>query len=100
MPAEYTLFNAALLVSPTGSVLTDPGPLCAGQRATLTCNITGGVALDWNYIDSSGTIRTYNRAGNVVPPSGPVEIYSWCGVHSVSADAHYLPLGVSDQLCG
>ena len=34
---------------PASSVLTDPGPLCDGQPATLTCNITGGSALNWGY---------------------------------------------------
>lgn len=36
-------------VSPGHSVLTDPGPLCAGEEAGLTCNITGGTLLAWDY---------------------------------------------------
>ncbi len=38
-----------LLLPLASSVLTDPGPLCTGQTATLTCNVTGGTRLNWNY---------------------------------------------------
>ena len=43
-----------MLVSPesVGSILTDPGPLCAGQTALLTCNVTGGTTLVWRYDNS------------------------------------------------
>ena len=69
------MFNVAMLVPSTDGVLTDPGPLCAGQTATLTCNITGGVFLEWNYVleGENGRIPTYDSARNVFPPSGPVE---------------------------
>ena len=38
----------SLLPSISG-LLTDPGPLCPGDMATLTCNITGGLAQQWRY---------------------------------------------------
>ena len=40
-------------LSPVGSILTGPGPLCAGHTALLTCNVTGGIALLWTYDDST-----------------------------------------------
>ena len=39
---------SVLLVSPVGSVLTDPGPLCAGRTVVLNC--TGGQGHDWMYL--------------------------------------------------
>ena len=40
-------------VSPvSGQLLTDPGPLCAGETVTLTCDISGGIGtnlLTWSY---------------------------------------------------
>ena len=40
-------------VSPVSSqLLTDPGPLCAGETVTLTCDISGGMGsnlLSWEY---------------------------------------------------
>ncbi len=63
-------------MSPASSVLlTDPGTLCAGQRTTLTCNITGGDSLNWNYIIGgiTGLIRAYDPALGVSPPTGPEE---------------------------
>ena len=57
-----------LLVSPVGSVLTDPGPLCAGRTVVLNC--TGGQAHQWMY-DMSQTVSI-----NVLdpPPAEPVEL--------------------------
>ena len=43
-----------LLVSPVGSVLTDPGPLCAGRTVVLNC--IGGQGHDWRYDMSRGVI--------------------------------------------
>ncbi len=66
----------AVLISPASSVLlTDPGTLCAGQRTTLTCNITGWDVLEWNYIIGgiSGVIQAYDPALGVSPPTGPEE---------------------------
>ena len=57
-----------LLVSPVGSVLTDPGPLCAGRTVVLNC--TGGQGHDWRYDMSRGII-----INNITPPPAePVEL--------------------------
>ena len=57
-----------LLVSPVGSVLTDPGPLCEGRTVVLNC--TGGQGHDWRYDMSRGVI-----INNIVPPpTEPVEL--------------------------
>ncbi len=64
-----------MLVSPASSVLTDPGPLCRDQPATLTCNITGGTVLIWNY-DADGTmpvqLAIINLGTNTLAPADPV----------------------------
>ena len=52
-----------LLVSPVGSVLTDPGPLCAGRTVVLNC--TGGQGHDWRYDMSRGVIINI-----LAPPPG------------------------------
>ena len=57
-----------LLVSPVGSVLTDPGPLCAGRTVVLNC--TGGQAHQWMY-DMSQTV-SINEFDP--PPAEPVEL--------------------------
>ena len=57
-----------LLVSPVGSVLTDPGPLCAGRTVVLNC--TGGQGHDWRYDMSRGVV-----INNIAPPPpGPEEL--------------------------
>ena len=57
-----------LLVSPVGSVLTDPGPLCAGRMVVLNC--TGGQGHDWRYDMSRGIV-----INNIAPPPAePVEL--------------------------
>ena len=38
------LLKLVLLVSPVAGILTDPGPLCPGERVTLTCDASGGTA--------------------------------------------------------
>ena len=52
-------------VSPvSGQLLTDPGPLCAGETVTLTCDISGGMGtnlLIWGY-DSVGVISIVPEA--------------------------------------
>ncbi len=62
-------------MSPVNSVLTDPGPLCRDQPSTLTCNITGGTTLIWNY-DPDGTmpfqLSIINLATDTFPPPDPV----------------------------
>ena len=57
-----------LLVSPVGSVLTDPGPLCAGRTVVLNC--TGGQGYQWMY-DMSQTVSINALAP---PPAEPVEL--------------------------
>ena len=68
-----------MLVSPASSALTltDQGPLCTGQTATLTCNITGGTTLNWDYIVDNviGSIPTYDPIINVFPPPDPVTVF-------------------------
>ena len=45
-----------MLVSPesVGRVLIDPGPICIGHTALLTCNVTGGLAINWIYVTNTG----------------------------------------------
>ena len=57
-----------LLVSPVGSVLTDPGPLCAGRTVVLNC--TGGVSHEWMYDMSRGVVINVFDP----PPGEPVEL--------------------------
>ena len=57
-----------LFVSPVGSVLTDPGPLCAGRTVVLNC--TGGVSHEWMYGMSRGVV--INEFDS--PPAEPVEL--------------------------
>ena len=57
-----------LLVSPVGSVLTDPGPLCAGRTVVLNC--TGGVSHEWMYDMSRGVVINVFDP----PPAKPVEL--------------------------
>ena len=56
-----------LLVSPVGSVLTDPGLLCAGRRVVLNC--TGGQHHTWMYDVAVVTINNITP-----PPAEPVEL--------------------------
>ncbi len=57
------------------SALTDPGPLCRDQPATLTCNVTGGIILIWNY-DFDGAMKFEIALINIptkrFPPPDPV----------------------------
>ena len=57
-----------LLVSPVGSVLTDPGPLCAGRTVVLNC--TGGQSHEWRYDLSRGVVINILAP----PPAEPVEL--------------------------
>ena len=57
-----------LLVSPVGSVLTDPGPLCAGRTVVLNC--TGGQGHNWMYDMSRGVVINIFDP----PPVEPVEL--------------------------
>ena len=42
------------------TTLSDPGPLCVGQTAVLTCSVADGVTIDWFY-----------RNGRIGPPLTP-----------------------------
>ena len=68
---EYCAYHVLVLfvsTSPVGSVLTDPGPLCAGRTVVLNC--TGGRGHDWRYNMSRGVvINTFDP-----PPAEPVEL--------------------------
>ena len=75
----------SLLPSISG-LLTDPGPLCPGDMATLTCNITGGLAQQWRY-------NTIEIGVAIIPRSGwpgsssacSAKGGGWCGVQTVIA---------------
>ena len=49
-----------LLASPesVGRRLIDPGPVCVGHTALLTCNVTGGIAINWYYTTNTGFTYT------------------------------------------
>ena len=54
----------SLLPSISG-LLTDPGPLCPGDMATLSCNITGGRVQQWRY-------NTMEVGVGIIPLAGQV----------------------------
>ena len=62
-----------LLVFPVNSVdvSLELGPLCPGQTAVLTCNIPGGISLQWIY--NSIVIGTI-RPPNSIPSSDPIPV--------------------------
>ena len=43
------LYYTVLLWAAVSGRLSDPGPLCAGDSVTLTCNISGVTVLFWDY---------------------------------------------------
>ena len=59
-----------LLVSPVNSVSLDSGPLCPGQTAVLTCNIPGGITLQWIY----NSMVFVTISGTLVPSSDPIPV--------------------------
>ena len=61
-----------MTVSPVhvSGILIDPGPLCPGETALLTCTITQGTDLFWSH--DSGRIATIIPEVNLFPPSGPI----------------------------
>ena len=64
-----------MTVSPVhvSGILIDPGPLCPGETALLTCTITQGTDLIWTYGDlTPRRITTIVPAVNIFPPSGPI----------------------------
>ena len=58
------------LVPPVSGILTDPGPVCAGNTVTLTCDVPGGTQLIWSY--HSVVVATIRPALSIFPPAGPV----------------------------
>ena len=59
-----------LLVSPVNSVSLDSGPLCPGQTAVLTCNVPGGISLQWLY----NSMVFVTISGTSVPSSDPIPV--------------------------
>ena len=57
-------------MSPVNSVSLDSGPLCPGQTSVLTCNVPGGITLQWIY--NSMVIVTIS--GTSVPSSDPIPV--------------------------
>ena len=60
-----------MTVSPVhvSGILIDPGPLCPGETALLTCTITQGTDISWAY--DSTIITTIIPEFNVLPQSDP-----------------------------
>ena len=60
-----------LLVSPesVGSILTGPGPLCEGDAALFTCNVTRGTIITWNYV--TNTDNNFFIGETLTPGSQP-----------------------------
>ena len=60
-----------MTVSPVhvSGILIDPGPLCPGETALLTCTITQGTDISWAY--NSITITTIIPEFNMLPQSDP-----------------------------
>ena len=67
LQAIVTLLSV-LLVSPVNSVSLDSGPLCPGQTAVLTCNVPGGIVLQWIY----NSMLFITISGTTVPSSDPI----------------------------
>ena len=59
-----------LLVSSVNSVSLDSGPLCPGQTAVLTCNVPGGITLQWIY----NSMVIFTISGTSVPLSDPIPV--------------------------
>ena len=61
-----------MTVSPVhvSGILIDPGPLCPGETALLTCTITDGTDLYWSY--DFRRIAAIIPEVDVFPPSGPI----------------------------
>ena len=53
------------------TTLSDPGPLCVGQTAVLTCSVADGVSIRWRYRDETvGALISLSQP----PSSGPVTV--------------------------
>ena len=62
-----------MLTSPAVATTTlpDPGPLCAGQTAVLTCSVTDGENIRWRYRDETvGALLSLSQP----PPPDPVTV--------------------------
>ena len=57
-------------MSPVNSVSLDSGPLCPGQTAVLTCNVPGGITLQWIY----NSMEIFTIQGTSVPSSDPIPV--------------------------
>ena len=58
-------------MSPVNSVSLDSGPLCPGQTAVLTCNVPGGITLQWIY---NSMVFVTIRPPNSIPSSDPIPV--------------------------
>ena len=53
------------------TTLSDPGPLCVGQTAVLTCSVADGVTIRWIYRNEFvGSVISLNEP----PPPDPVTV--------------------------
>ena len=67
---QYLDFLVSLLLFPVNSVSLDSGPLCPGQTAVLTCNVPGGITLQWIY----NSMEIFTIQGTSVPSSDPIPV--------------------------
>lgn len=75
MISVYYFVFTVLFVSPASGILSNPGPLCSGQRTTFICEITGGVELEWLYNNGQVmSIAQINPGVNLLPPLNPVVV--------------------------
>ena len=56
------------------TTLSDPGPLCAGQTAVLTCSVADGVTITWFYRDESIGLSISPSQPPSNRPSNPVTV--------------------------
>ena len=54
------------------TTLPDPGPLCVGQTAVLTCSVADGENIRWRY--RSETVGAILFSPSQLPSSGPVTV--------------------------
>ena len=59
-----------MLVSLVNSVSLDSGPLCPGQTAVLTCNVPGGIILQWIY----KSLQITSILSSSVPSYDPIPV--------------------------
>lgn len=56
----------------TAGILKDPGPICPRQNATLTCEINGGLLLQWYYFTQ--LLAEISPVFGLLPPPNTVEV--------------------------